>query len=144
MEESQQINILAQYIKDLSVDVDYKTVINASTNGYAANAMENNSDVEYKEMGDNKYEVTFRVDLTLKVGNNRFAGISVEYAAIFESIFANNEIKNIFLYVEMPKMLFPFIRSLIAFITSNAGMAPIMLDQVDLLKIYEQKTGIKI
>ena len=43
------------------------------------------------------------------------------------------------LYIECPRMLFPFVRQLIAEITGNGGITPLMLNPVDFAALFRQQ-----
>nr|TFG55346.1 MAG: protein-export chaperone SecB [Hyphomicrobiales bacterium] len=45
------------------------------------------------------------------------------------------------LMIEIPRQIFPFARRIVADVTRDGGMVPLMLDPIDFLAIYRKKMG---
>jgi preprotein translocase subunit SecB len=80
----------------------------------------------FDEKQNNNYSVTFNVEL--KRQNNSFV-LSLQATALFESQepIDENFKKSGFVKTNSPAIAFPFIRSFINTLTTNAGMNPVIL-----------------
>ena len=45
------------------------------------------------------------------------------------------------LFIECPRLLFPFARQIIADATRNGGFPPLMLDPIDFAQIFQKKVA---
>ena len=43
------------------------------------------------------------------------------------------------LFIECPRMLFPFARQIVADATRNGGFPPLMIDPIDFAKMFQQR-----
>jgi len=55
----------------------------------------------------------------------------VEYAGIFTLFHVPAEYTNLFLFVEAPRILFPFARSIIAHLTQESGTMPLLRKRME-------------
>lgn len=131
------INILAQYTKDLSFENpgaprslqsrDKAPAININVNVNANPLSEVDFDVvltlEAKAMEDDK--VVFAADLVYG-GVFRVAGFPQEHILPV-------------LFIECPRLLFPFARQIIADVTRNGGFPPLMIDPIDFAQMFAQR-----
>jgi preprotein translocase subunit SecB len=44
-----------------------------------------------------------------------------------------------YLLIECPRMLFPFVRRIVADVTRDGGFPPLNLDQIDFVALYRQQ-----
>jgi preprotein translocase subunit SecB len=45
------------------------------------------------------------------------------------------------LFIECPRMLFPFARQIIADVTRNGGFPPLMIDPIDFAQMFAQRVA---
>ncbi len=132
--------INAQYLKDLSFE-------NPKAPDSLRNVKSNptfkiDADVKSKELpdhGKNIYEVELSIKCETKSENNVLFLVEGVYSGIFTIENANEEILDKILLIECPKFLFPFIRSIIANCTREAGFPPLMIAPLDFIGMYENK-----
>ena len=124
------LNILNQYIKDLSYENFQKNV------GQTANIKDNETSIDikviYKPYNQNHFEVLIKITIICNSKKDRaiIFQLELEYLGFFkvENIESFNKDR---LSSEGAKIIFPFARSIIATITQNGGYIPIVLDNVD-------------
>ena len=86
-------------------------------------------------------EVLIRSFLHLQVSLYEKVLFLVEgvYSGIFTIENAESDILEKILLIECPKFLFPFLRSIIANCTREAGFPPLMIAPLDFVGMYEKK-----
>ena len=129
-DEIPHLNILNQYIKDLSYENFQKNV------GQTADIKDNETSIDikviYKPYNQNHFEVLIKITIICNSKKDRtiIFQLELEYLGFFkvENIDSFNKDR---LSSEGAKIIFPFARSIIATITQNGGNIPIVLDNVD-------------
>ena len=128
---------LSQYIKNLSFDnptvpqnlphMIGKPEINVgvNVNGITIDKESNIFEVEIntKVEATNDGEVSFLAELT--------------YASVVQLNKIDDENKSFVILVEIPRMLFPFVRRIIADTIRDGGFPPLYIEPIDFLKLYE-------
>ena len=130
-----QLNVLAQYTKDLSFEKpnapsslqpqQQQPAINIQINVHANNLSEHEFEVALKIEGkaENAGKVMFSFDLV--------------YAGVFRSSMCRRKLHPLVM-IECPRLLFPFAREIIATAVRDGGFPPLMLDPVDFVGLYRQ------
>jgi preprotein translocase subunit SecB len=128
-----QLNVLAQYVKDLSFEnpnapgslmqQQQQPAINIQINVNAAPLAEHDIEVVLKLEGkaDVSGKVLFAFDLS--------------YAGVFRIQNVPQESLHPVVMIECPRLLFPFAREIIANSVRNGGFPPLMLDPVDFVSL---------
>ena len=135
-----RMQILAQYIRDLSFE-------NAvATKGAPQGEVQPEITVQVsldarKRAGDHQYEVIskFRVTSTNKGDNSTLFLAELDYGGVFMIEGVPEEQLHAFLMIECPRMLFPFVRRIIADVTRDGGFPPFNMDPVDFVALYRQE-----
>jgi preprotein translocase subunit SecB len=127
-----QIQILAQYVKDLSFENP------AAPLGLQNQkpALEVGVDVQARGVGVDQYEVQIRIRADAKAATQTVFVCEVVYAGVF--MLKNITPENIqpILLIECPRQLFPFARRIVADLTRDGGYTPLMLDPIDFMTLY--------
>lgn len=132
------ILIQNQYIKDLSMEIPHAPLIfkKMQHNGPKVNVEVN---IEAQKLEEDK---TFNVLLNVRVNGD----IEEEKAFILELSYGAVVSLNIpaeheepVLMVEVPHMIFPFARQIVASTMTNAGIPPLMLNPIDFVAMYNAK-----
>ena len=130
--------IISQYIKDLSfenpkgpfpftkkeerpaisVTVDVK--VNATSN-------------------ENIYEVILSIKVSATHQDNDVFLIDLIYQGVFEIENLTDDIKEAYLLVECPRILFPFARRIIYDLHADGGLPPLLLDTVNFAELYKNR-----
>jgi preprotein translocase subunit SecB len=115
-----QVGILAQYIKDLSVE-------NPSAPQVYQWQVQPNIEVQFNiavnGVGDGVHEVALKIEVTARSDNGVLRNIP-------------DEALQPFLLIEAPRLLFPFARQIVADAVSNSGFPPLLLDPIDFTSAY--------
>ena len=127
-----QIQVLAQYVKDLSFENPAAPMSLQSQKP----ALEVGVDVQARGLGIDQYEVTIRIRADAKAATQTIFVCEVSYAGVF--VLKNIAQENIqpILLIECPRQLFPFARRVVADTTRDGGFPPLMLDPIDFLTLY--------
>src|SRR6476620_985747 len=128
-----QVTILAQYVKDLSVE-------NPSAPEVYSWQVQPALDVQFnlnvQGAGEGVHEVTLKFDISARSDNGVHFVIDLSYAALFGIRNVPEEALPPFLLIEAPRLLFPFARQIIAEAIANTGFPPLMLDPIDFASAY--------
>ena len=128
-----QVSILAQYIKDLSVE-------NPSSPQVYQWQVQPSLDVQFslnaEKVADDVHEVTLKMEVTARSENGVHFVVDLSYAGLFGIRNAPEEALPPFLLVEAPRLIFPFARQVIAEAVSNTGFPPLLLDPIDFTGAY--------
>jgi preprotein translocase subunit SecB len=127
-----QIQVLAQYVKDLSFE---NPAAPLSLQGQKP-ALDVGVDVQARGLGVDQYEVTVRIRADAKSANQTVFVCEVTYAGVF--MLKNITPENIqpVLLIECPRQLFPFARRVVADLTRDGGFPPLLLDPIDFMTLY--------
>ena len=128
-----QVSILAQYVKDLSVE-------NPSAPQVYSWQVQPNLDVQFnlsvEGAGADVHEVTLKFDISARSENGVHFVVDLSYAGLFGIQNVPQEALSPFLLIEAPRLLFPFARQVISEAVSNTGFPPLMLDPIDFAAAY--------
>ena len=131
------IMIRNQYIKDMSLEIPFAPAIFKEVN--------NNQPEIHVDMGmksDVQEDGSYVVSLETKMG----ADVNGKKLFILELTYCSNLILNVpeehkepILMIELPRLMFPFVRSIVATSLANAGLPPLMLNPIDFAAMYQDK-----
>ncbi len=132
-----QLNILAQYLKDLSFE-----------NPGAPSTLQPRNEPPKIEIGVNvdahkKSETDYEIDLKIEsrgtIGKEVLFNVEVHYGGIIRVQNIPDEHLQPVVMIEGPRMLFPFARQIIAEATRNGGFPPLLIDPIDFAALFRQK-----
>ena len=128
-----QVSILAQYIKDLSVE-------NPSAPQVYSWQVQPSLDVQFNigvnPAAEDVHEVTLKMEITAKSDNGVHFVIDLSYAGLFGLRNLPEDALQPFLLIEAPRLLFPFARQIISEAVQNGGFPPLLLDPIDFAGAY--------
>lgn len=135
-----RMQVLSQYIRDMSFE---NVAVQKGVSG---------SDIQpevqlavsldaRKRTTANQYEVITKYKLSSrnKANGETLFLLELEYGGNFLIEGIAEEQLHPFLLIECPRILFPFVRRLIADLTREGGFAPVTIDSVDFLALYRQE-----
>lgn len=131
------VSILAQYTKDLSFE-NPKILKNLSEKK-GAPEMNINIQVQANQAGEKVFEVELLVTAEGKVEGETSFVVELTYAGLFGVPTEDKDVLKPFLLIECPRLLFPFARNIVADVTRDGGMPPLMLTPVDFSELYRQQ-----
>jgi len=134
-----QLNVLAQYTKDLSFE-------NPNAPGSLAPQPQPPQiniqiNVGANKVGDNDFEVTISIEGKAENAGKVMFRFELAYGGVFRLLNIPQEQLSPMLLIECPRLLFPFAREIIATSVRDGGFPPLMLDPVDFVGLYRQNVA---
>ena len=74
-----------------------------------------------------------------KEGGEQFFLLEIEYMGVFRIAGVPEEQLHPFLLIECPRMLFPFVRRIVADVTRDGGFPPLNLENIDFVALYRNE-----
>jgi preprotein translocase subunit SecB len=131
-----QLNVLAQYTKDLSFEnPNAPASLGQQQQPPAINIQIN---VGANNTAENEFEVTLSVEGKAENGGKLMFSFELAYAGVFRIQNVPPENLHPLIMIECPRLLFPFAREIIATAVRDGGFPPLMLDPVDFVALYRQ------
>jgi preprotein translocase subunit SecB len=131
-----QLNVLAQYTKDLSFEnPNAPASLGPQPQQPAINIQIN---VTANNIAENDYEVTLSVEGKAENAGKLMFSFDLTYAGVFRILNVPKENVHPLVMIECPRLLFPFAREIIATSVRDGGFPPLMLDPVDFVGLYRQ------
>ncbi|MBO6717137.1 MAG: protein-export chaperone SecB [Rhizobiaceae bacterium] len=131
------INIHAQYVKDLSFESpgaphslkgrDKPPAININVN------------VNANPLSDKEYDVILTLNAQATYDKDVLFNAELIYGGVFKIDGFPQEHMLPILFIECPRLLFPFARQIISDATRNGGFPPLMIDPIDFAKMFQQR-----
>ncbi|MBX2805434.1 MAG: protein-export chaperone SecB [Hyphomicrobiales bacterium] len=132
-----QINVLGQYIKDLSFEnPDAPASLRAREK---QPSLQMNFNVQAKAISDDIYEVLLTLEANAKAEEESLYTMELVYGGAFRLKNLPEQAIRPFLFVECPALLFPYARRLISDLTREGGFAPLALDPIDFASLYRNR-----
>ncbi len=134
------LNILAQYVKDLSFE-------NPNAPEILAKPPEKQPQINIqvnigaRQVGDADYEVDLQLEAKAGEGKELLFSTEITYSGIFRIQNVPADSLQAVIMVECPRLLFPFARQIIADATRNGGFPPLMIDPIDFVALFQQRGG---
>ncbi|XSG81767.1 MAG: protein-export chaperone SecB [Methyloligella sp. ZOD6] len=130
------LNVLAQYIKDLSFESP-----NAPKSLQSAGSqprLEVSVNVQASGSGEDLYEVALSLEAHARSDESVVYNIELIYGGMFRIKGASQEILQPILFIDCPSILFPFARRVIADVSRDGWFPPLMLDPIDFRTLYRR------
>ena len=131
-----QFSVLAQYIKDMSVE-------NPNAPQVYQWEAQPNLDVQFnlnaQKLSDDVHEVEIKIQVTARSDNGVHFVVDLTYAGIFGVRNFPEESLGPVLLVEAPRLLFPFARQVVSEAVTNTGFPPLLLEPIDFGGAYLQQ-----
>lgn len=139
MEQKQPaILIQNQYIKDLSMEIPHAPAIFKKLQGTNPKVnVEVNVEVEKLEE-EKTFNIMLNVAVNGDVEEEKAFILELSYAAVV-SLNIPEEHREPVLMMEIPHMIYPFARQIVANTMSNAGLPPLMLNPIDFMAMYNAR-----
>ena len=138
-EKQPQINVLGQYIKDLSFE-NPRAPESLRSQGENPN-LQINFNVGVQPVGPDVFEVALRLEADAKSDAGSLYKLELVYAGGFRLRDLPQQAVRPVLFIECPALLFPFARRIVADMTREGGFPPLLLDPIDFAALYRQQAG---
>ena len=123
-----QLNILNQYIKDLSYE--NPQFISQIQSDKITSDVSLDMSAFYQSYDNNCFGITLKIICDSSSEKYKIFHLELDYFGFFK-ILNNIDFEEDILINEAVRLIFPFARSIVANITQNGGSLPILLDNVD-------------
>jgi len=131
------LNILAQYTKDLSFEnPGAPRSLQARDK---APAITINVNVHANPLSAADFDVVLTLNAEAKDGDKVVFAAELVYGGVFRITGFPQEHMLPLLFIECPRLLFPFARQIIADVTRNGGFPPLMIDPIDFAQMFTQR-----
>ncbi|MDH3229339.1 MAG: protein-export chaperone SecB [Alphaproteobacteria bacterium] len=134
--EAPRFNIVHQYIKDLSFEVPGAP---QSFEGSSVPEVAVNVDVAVNPAGESRFEVALRVDARGTVSGTPLFIVELVYAGLIEVSGLPQDQLQPALLIEGPRLLFPFARNIVAGLTRDGGLPPLMISPIDFVALFRSR-----
>jgi preprotein translocase subunit SecB len=131
------LSVMGQYVKDFSFE-------NPSAPGSLAPsatqpAINIQINVGVAQLAPTDYEVTLKLEGKAERTGTVLFAFELSFAGMFRVQNVPQEHLQPVLLIECPRLLFPFAREIVATSVRNGGFAPLLLDPVDFVSLYQQR-----
>jgi preprotein translocase subunit SecB len=130
-----QLQVLAQYIKDLS----FENPQAPQSLQMGKPALDVSVDVQARPIGVDQFEVILRIRADANIAqaaNQKVFVTELTYGGVFMMRGIPQEGIQPILLIECPRILFPFARQIVANITQAGGYPPLLLDPIDFAGLF--------
>lgn len=128
-----QAAALAQYVKDLSVESPSAPQV---FQWQDQPTLDVNFQLNVERVSDEMHEVQLKTEVKAQSASGVHFLVDLTYAGLFGLRNFPEEALAPFLLVEAPRLLFPFLRQIVADAVQNLGFAPVLLDPIDFAAAY--------
>ena len=137
--------VLAQFIRDLSFE-NILAQKGLDTNSPPDIKVNVNLDAK-KRKSENQYEVLIKLSIISSVKkensndskNSKLFILEIEYGGLFEVTGVPEDQIHPYLMIECPRILFPYLRRIVADVTHDGGFPPLNLEQINFLALYQKE-----
>jgi preprotein translocase subunit SecB len=136
-----QLNILAQYIKDLSFENPNAPRSLAPPAAQQQPAINIQINVNATPLSETDVEVELKLEGKADAGGSVLFSFDLLYAGVFRIQNVPQSDVQPIVMIECPRLLFPFAREIVANAVRNGGFPPLLIDPVDFAGLYRQKLG---
>lgn len=126
--QTPQAAVLAQYIKDFSVESPSAPQVFQWQEQPRLDVQFN---INVEKVADDVHEVVLKLEVSARSDSGVHFLVDLSYGGLFGLRGAPEEAIPPFLLIEAPRLLFPFARQIIAEATQNTGFPPLLLDPID-------------
>lgn len=133
------LNSLGQYLKDLSFEnPNAPRSLMPQEKAPNINIQVN---VNVKQLAPTEFEVALVLDAKAGEGEGLLFKLDMEYCGVFRLVNIPQEQVHPVVMIECPRLLFPFVRQIVATATRDGGFPPLYIDPIDFVALYQQKAA---
>ena len=132
-----QIAVLTQYVKDLSFENPKAPESVAEGTGKPHGNV--SIQVKSRRLNEDNYEILLEFNIEAKNNDAVVFIVELTYGGVFGVRGFDEAAMELALWVECPRILYPFARRIIADSVRDGGFPPLMLGPIDFLGLYRQR-----
>ncbi len=131
------VKVIAQYIKDLSFECPNapQVFLNQQEKPNIALSI----DINATKIGDELFEIILKISADASANNQRAFLCEISYGAVFSVKNVEGEMLEQILLIYCPNLIFPFLRRIIANLTTDGGFPALMLDPIDFADLFNRR-----
>lgn len=130
------ITIANQYIRDLSLEIPHAPEILQQINQQPE--LKVDIDVQNQKIDDQNHVVSLNISLNADIADKKLFILELSYAALVNINVPTEHVEPV-LAIEIPRLLFPFARSIITHNLVEGGLPPFMLNPIDFAAVYNAR-----
>lgn len=134
------LNAMAQYTKDFSFE-NPNAPRSFQTPPNSAPDLSIQVNIDVNQVAEHDFEVELSLEGSAKIESDVLFAFDLKYAGVFRLQGIPEDNIHPVLYIECPRLLFPFARQIVADAVRNGGFPPLYIDPVDFLALYRQKAA---
>lgn len=123
----------SQYIKDLSLEIPHAPQVFKEITEKPKIELDIN--IQSKNLENNVYNVLLNVDLNADIKDQKLFILELSYGSVVSLNVPAEHLEPV-LGIEIPRLMFPFVRSIVANCLSEGGLPPVMLTPIDFAALY--------
>ena len=135
------LNVLAQYVKDLSFENPN------SPRSLMPQAQPPNIglqvDLNAQGLSETDVEVELKIEGQAGEGQGALFKFELSYAGVFRIENIAEPDRTAVIFIECPRLLFPYARQIISDAVRNGGFPPLMIDPIDFVSLYRQRVAMQ-
>jgi preprotein translocase subunit SecB len=132
------VGIISQYVKDLSFENPNAPAV---YQWQGQPNIEVGFDIGAAKLNDEIHEVTLKVNVRARSGEQTAFAIELLYAGLVGMRNIADEQVQPFLLAEAPRILFPFARQIVSQTVQDGGFPPLLLEPIDFGSLYMQRVA---
>lgn len=136
-ETQMKFAVHAQYTKDLSFENPRAPQILFQAKEQPQGEIR--VEIDLRDLGNDRFEVNLQFGIQAKSDNEVTFLVELSYCGVFTVAGLSDGQREMVLYVECPRILFPFARRVIADTVRDGGLPPLMIGPIDFLALYRQR-----
>jgi preprotein translocase subunit SecB len=135
--DSPHLRVLAQYVKELS----FQNVMAAAAAAHDIQpTIDMGVEVKSRPLGQgDATEVDLCINVQAKRGDQPMFAVNLVYAGMFQFMNVRPDDVEPLIWIECPRLLFPFSRQILADITREGGYPPLLINPIDFTPLYWQE-----
>jgi preprotein translocase subunit SecB len=133
--DSPHLRVLAQYVKELS----FRNAAAASAQAYDIQpSIDMGVEVKSRAMGDrgDAFEVDLCINVDAKRNDALMFSANLVYSGVFQFMHVRPDDVEPLIWIECPRLLFPFGRQILAEVTREGGYPPLLINPIDFTPMY--------
>jgi len=131
-----QVKILAHFVRDLSFE-NVGAMQGTTTQGQPDIGVQVHLDGGH--VGEQNYQLNMKITAKATVEDTTRFLVELDYAGVFSIENAAEGHIHPLLFIECPRLLWPFARRVVADVTRDGGYPSLMLESIDFATLYRQK-----
>ncbi|MBV1703840.1 MAG: protein-export chaperone SecB [Hyphomicrobiales bacterium] len=132
-----QVNALAQYMKDFSFENPNAPMSLQPQSQAPAISIQVN--VNARQLPGGEYEVSLMLEGSAGEGASTLFKFDLNYCGLLRLVNVPQEHVHPVVMIEGPRLLFPFVRQIVAEAVRNGGFPPLYIEPVDFAALYRQR-----